>query len=65
MTVTIQSDNLLNWPVVPDHWQHQSKTIDVFAMDLNAPPIPLEQAHKHLSDLERQRVSRFKSPKAT
>lgn len=61
--VNIKTNNLINWPVLPDKWQHQSQAVDLFAIDLELPPISIEQASKNLSDLERQRVNRFKSTK--
>lgn len=51
-----------NWPDMPDDWQANPQTVDIFAIDLAHPPITWQYAHSLLDESERQRVDRFKSP---
>ncbi|MBL4700985.1 MAG: 4'-phosphopantetheinyl transferase superfamily protein [Phycisphaeraceae bacterium] len=53
--------NPLFWPNLPDNWQPQQETVDVFAIHLQHPPLSPQVALEHLSDHEQRQVSRFKS----
>jgi 4'-phosphopantetheinyl transferase len=50
------------WLKLPDNWQAKQQTVDVFAIDFEQPPITIDRAKTYLSDMERDRVERFKSP---
>lgn len=54
--------NLRPWLPMPDDWQAQKQTVDIFAIDLSQPPIPIDRARHSLTDAERQSMDRFKSP---